>query len=457
MEKKIIIAIVFIVLLVGGGAWYFFHRSHLPEIVAPTSVAPTQQTESVAGAGWSTSTDETQAVQEAVNMMLGKMKKIPDFAFVFCASKYNEEKVLAELQRLLPQTKILGGNSGYGVTTPGGYFWYPLFSQSISILGIATDRIIWGVGIAPSEGLDSKATAKQALLSAIENAGKDVKEKPALVINMPTFDMTQEETLEAVGDLLGPDVPVFGAYAADQGIKGDWRIFTNERIYSHGVVMAVVYTDLKIGFYKEHGFEVTETGGTITKADGKKLIEINNRPAAEVYNELIGGLLTEEVKNPTTTSSSYLTKVRVTSALNPLARVIKKPGQEPFYAPAMVVYILPDRSLQLDIAVQEGDELKILRGDWEILLNRMQTTAQKAMETFAIQKEKILFALDSFCCATNFAIPQSERPKEAQLLKQAIGGEFVGICACGIQCFDPQRKTNTYSSLSNGILIFSEP
>jgi len=48
----------------------------------------------------------------------------PDFAFVYCASGYEEEKVLAEINRLLPGTKIIGGNSGYGLTTPGGYFWY---------------------------------------------------------------------------------------------------------------------------------------------------------------------------------------------------------------------------------------------------------------------------------------------------------------------------------------------
>jgi len=77
------------------------------------------------------------------------------------------------------------------------------------------------------------------------------------------------------------------------------------------------------------------------------------------------------------------------------------------------------------------------------------------MDSFKIEKDKIIFALDSFCCATNFAIPESERPKEAQLLKEAVGDTFVGICACGIQTFDPSMG-NIYTSLGNGILIISE-
>lgn len=454
MNKKIIIIVV-AVLLVGIGVWYFVGRPSVKEALAPFSGSSVEKsTESAASSGWSILANEEQAVDEAVAMMLEKLKKNPDFALVFCASGYNEEKVLAEVRRLLPGTKILGGNSGYGVTTPGGYFWYPAVAQSLSVLGVATPKIVWGVGSASVEGISSRETAKQALLLAMKDAGKKETEKPNLVINISSFGMEHEETLKGIADVLGKDVPIFGAYSADKGIKGDWRIFANDKTYREGVALAVVYTDLKIGFYKEHGFEVTEGGGIATKVDKTKLIEINNRPAAEVYSELIGGLLEKEVENPTTTSAQ-LTKIRVTGALNPLAKIVRVAGKEPFYVPAMIVNILPDRSLQLDITVQEGDELKILRGDWEILLNRLHTTSEKAMDSFKIEKDKIIFALDSFCCATNFAIPESERPKEAQLLKDAVGDTFMGICACGIQTFDPSMG-NIYTSLGNGILIFSE-
>lgn len=452
MNKKVIIAAAAII-LAGAGIWYFTVRS-TPEEVSPEIVAPlAEEAEEVAASvGWSTAENEEQAAGEAAAMMLEQLSTAPDLAFVYCASGYVEEKILAEVNWLLPETKIIGGNSGYGVMTPGGYFWYPIAAQSIGILGVAVPEITWGVGSATTNGLSSSEAAKKALLEAISNAGKGQAEVPDLVINVPSFDMEHDEVLKGVADMFGADVPVFGAYSVDRGVAGDWRVFANNQVFHSGVAMAVVYTDLKIGFFREHGFEMTEKGGVVTKADGKRLIEIDGRPAAEVYNELTGGLFEEEIRNP---EEANVSKARVKSALNPLAKALTVPGEEPFYVPALLIKILPDLSMTLDSVLKEDDELRVLRTDWEILLNRLRTTPQKAMDSYDIKKEKILFALDSFCCATHYTIPESERPKSPQVFKGAVGSApFLVICACGIQTPEPLIG-NLYTSLGNGTLIFS--
>lgn len=453
MNKKIIILIAVAVVLAGAGIWYFIIRPSSQEFLSPVVNPPVEEPkEEVSAVGWSVVKDELQAAQESVAMMLKTLKKNPDFAFVYCASGYEEEKVSAEVRRLLPGTKIIGGNSGYGVMTPGGYFWYPVVSQSMAVLGVAAPNIVWGVGSVSANAVSSREAARQALLEAIKNAGKEKTERPSLVINVPSFNMEHDNILKGIADEFGPEVPVFGAYSVDRGIGGDWRVFANDKVFHSGVAVAVVYTDLKIGYFREHGFEITEEGGTVTKAEGKKLIEIDGRPAAEVYNELIGGLLEEEVKNP---EKANVSKARLTSVLNPLAKVLNIPGREPFYVPALLVKILPDRSMELDTVMAKGDKLKVLRGDWEILLNRLRTVPQKAIDKFKIEKDKIIFALDSYCCATHYVIPETERPKSPQILKESIGGApFIVICACGIQIPEPGIG-NIYTSLGNGILMFS--
>ncbi len=453
MNKKIIIIAVAIV-LVGVGIWYFIGRPDIKEILSPIGVSPVGKTaEPVASVGWSTTTNEEQAVQEAVTMVLGELKKNPDFAFVYCASGYEEEKVLAEVRRLLPQTKIIGGNSGYGVMTTGGYFWNPVAVQSIGILGVASPKITWGVGIVPVNGTSARDAAKQAVLAAIKDAGKKETEKPKLIFSVPSFGIGVENVLKGIADAVGADVPVFGAYSVDKGAAGDWRTFANDNIYHDASAIAVVYTDLKIGYFREHGFEVTEQGGIVTKVEKNRLIEIDGRPAAEAYNELTGGLFEQEIKDP---AKADVSKTRLKSVLSPLAKVLRIPGGEPFYVPALLIKILPDLSLDIDIALEKGDELRILRGDWEILLNRLRTTPEKAMAKFKIEKEKILFAFDSFCCGTHYVIPATERLKSPQILKEAIGNvPFIVTCACGIQTPEPSIG-NVYTSLGNGILIFSE-
>lgn len=453
MDKKIIIVIV-IAAIVGSAGWYFTRHVSPEDMIAPVVVAPPAAPDkSLSGVGWSTLANEEQAVNEAVTMMMAELDGAPNFAFVYCASGYEEEKVLAEVNRLLPGTKIIGGNSGYGITTPGGYFWYPVAAQSFGILGIASPKIVWGVGSSPVDVLSSRDAAKAAVTAAITDAGKTAEDIPDLVISVPTFGMEQENALKGIADVVGVETPVFGAYTADKGIAGDWRLFANDQVYHNGISIAVVYTDFKIGTFREHGFEVTEQGGVVTKADKNTLIEIDGRPAAVVYNELIGGLLTAEVNDPATASVS---KVRVTSALNPLAKVVLDAQGKEYYVPALPVKILADRSIVFDSMFEPGDKLRILRGDWEILLNRLRTTPEKAIAQYGINKDKIIFAVNSFCCATHYALPESERPKSPEILKEGVGDvPFIGVCACGIQSPEPGMG-NMYGSMANGILIFSE-
>jgi len=121
-----------------------------------------------------------------------------------------------------------------------------------------------------------------------------------------------------------------------------------------------------------------------------------------------------------------------------------------------LVKILPGLSLDIGVALEAGDELRVMRGDWEILLSRLRTTPEKAMTKFKIDKEKVLFAFDSFCCGTHYVIPATERLKSPEILKEAIGNvPFIVTCACGIQTPEPSIG-NIYTSLGNGILIFSE-
>ena len=456
MNKKIIIVIAIAIILVVAGVWYLVDRSSMQDILSPTtSFLDEQSGESLSSVGWSALANEEEAAREAVAMMLEKLTVNPDLVFIYCASDYKEEKIVAEIRRLLPGTKTFGGNSGYGVITPGGYFYYPGTSQSLGVLGVASPQITWGVGSAvsaPTNEVSSREAAKQAVLAALKNAGKDMSEKPDLIINAPSFGTEHEEALKGIADAVGEEVPVFGFYAVDRAVAGDWRVFANDDVYHDGVAVTVVYTDLKIGFFREHGFEITEEGGTVTKAEKNILVEIDDRPAGDVYNELIGGLLENEMADP---DSANLSKVRLTNALSPLAKVLRTPGREPFYVPAFLVRIQPDKSLVLDIAVEQGDELRVLRGDWEILLNRLRTTPEKAIDTFDIDKDKILFALNSYCCATHYVVPETERPKSYQILKEAVGdAPFIGTCACGIQNPEPLMG-NVHASLGNGILMFS--
>ncbi|MHC1600020.1 MAG: FIST N-terminal domain-containing protein [Candidatus Methanospirareceae archaeon] len=117
----------------------------------------------------------------------------------------------------------------------------------------------------------------------------------------------EEEILAGIEEVTGKDVPVFGGSSGDNDITGKWKQFANERVYSNGISLTAIYTDLKVGWALEAGYKRSEYRGTITKAEGRTIYEIDNQPAAEVYNYWTGGkVVAEELE----TGCSVLSKTR---------------------------------------------------------------------------------------------------------------------------------------------------
>ena len=461
MSKKFVFGSI-IIILIAVGVWMIIKPN--PRVEKPIEIRPVEKSEVKVGAatGWSVKEDEVEAVNEAVSMMLGKLKSTPDIVFLYPSTAYQKEKVVKEVRRLLPETKLLGDTAPAGVITDAGYFLDR--PQSMAILGVSIPEVTWGVGAASIEKIPPREAAKEALLEAIADAGREVTEKPNFIILAPTIG-TEIESLKGIAEVVGEKVPVFGAHAADVHVEGGKvtdvllhsekvGTFAGDEIYTAGISLAVVYTDLKAVTYLEHGFEITEKGGKITKAEGPRLIEIDNRPAAEVYNEWLGGALDAEVKNPEKARTADIVYKTVP---NWLAKKTKTLAGEDYYFTTMPVAILPDLSLILEIEVEEGDEIYLARGDWEILLNRLITVPQKAIRRFDLKKENIIFALNSFCGATWSLIPLEERPKMPLLLKESLGEKvpFISLISCGIPIFIPELGRNTQTALSEGVLIFS--
>lgn len=460
MSKKFFISLS-IAILAGIGIWYFITQLRvetLPPVITPSPEIPK---EAVASVGWSTAEDEEAAAEEAAVMMLGKLKKDPDFAFVSLAPTYEPKKLLSYLRQHLPKTKILGRITFMGVVTPGGYFADQ--PHSMAILGVATPEITWGISAVQSTNeILSREAAKQAVLEAIEDAGKEATEKPDLILSIPGF-YEGEEALLGISDAVGNDVPVFGAHSVDNEVNPTkWGVFANDKIYSQGVAVGVVYTDLKISYGGESRYEVTEKGGVVTKVVRPVLVnqikipiiaEIDGRPAADVYNEWLGGAIDEMLKDP---EKATLAEVLKIGGANPFGKIVRVPGEEPVYITVGVMGVNPDRSLTIKPSIEEGDEIRLLRGDWEILLDRLRTTPEKIMDKFEIAKEDILFAIGTGFCCSSLIVPTAEWKRGPQLVRGAIGDTpWLIDLPGGNQIFDPRLGRNVDSEFGYIMLIFS--
>ncbi len=397
------------------------------------------------GCGWSDNNDEVKAVEEAVSSVKTQLGgKSPDFAILFSTVGYDSNKVLTEVRRRLPDVQIYGGTSCLAVQTREGF--HVGEKGSLALLAVATGNITFGVGGVNIDDFPSARDAgRAAILAAIDAAGEKGDSKPKIVLMTGSVGH-EEELLAGIEEVIGKEVPVLGGSAGDNAITGEWRQFANANVYNNGVSLTVIYTDLKIGWAYEAGYLRSENRGTITRAEGRRIYEIDNKPAAEVYNKWTG--VAEELE----TGGSILSE----ASYYPLAKVVKTEGKEYTLSIHPLSINATDHSLEVFANVEEGDEVMLMHGDWELLLNRALTTPTNALESETLSKEDVSFGVYTYCAGTMLAIPEDERPKMPVLVKTAIGdAPFIGTFTFGEQGHI-RGVGNVHGNLVNSMVVFTE-
>jgi len=450
---KKIIGIVIIIFLVSVGLYFILSsRNFLKEKPAPVplileEVKKEMPVSTEVGYGWSIKDDSQEAVKEALAKLKKDLQgKTPHFLFLFYTVGYDGKVILNEIRKELGEgTQIYGGTSCLATLTKDGYHLGK--TGSLALLGVASPDYHFGVGgVSLDDFPSAKEAGREAVLLAIKKAGK-IGEKPKLVL-LTAAPGKEEEIILGIEEVVGKEVPIIGGSSGDNDISGKWQQFALDRVYSNGIALAVVYTENKIGFAYEAGYERTERIGKITKAQGRVIYEIDGRPAAEVYNEWTGGLIKEKL----TKGGSVLTK----TTFFPLAKVVPSLIGEPQVISIHPLGVnLPEKSLTVFANVKEGEEIMLLRGNWQILLNRAQITPAKAMNLFHLQKKDVLFSLYTYCAGTMLAIPEGEREKIPLLIKNEIGeAPFLGTFTFGEQGYLPGIG-NRHGNLVNSVVIFT--
>lgn len=408
-------------------------------------VIPEKKEDVYVGYGWSIKDDSSAAVLEAVGLMNNGLKgKSPEYVILYSTVGYDSGVILDELKKLLPGTKLYGGTSTLGVVTGDGL--HIGSTGSLAILGIYSDKIDFGVGAVDMDQYNSPREAGvEVAKRAIKDAGRE-NEKPQLMFIMSAPGQ-EEFILEGIEEVIGKGIPVIGGSAGDNDLTGKWKEFADYKTYSNGIALTAIYTDLKVGWNYEAGYSKSENKGVITKAEGRKIYEIDGKPAAEVYNEWTDGLVTEELEG---NGGQVLSK----ATFYPLARIIHQ-GNDVYYLSINPFTIeMPSKAMTIFTRVEPGYEVLLMHGTWEMLLNRAQTTPRKALLSKNIQSGEGYFGIYIHCAGTMLAIPEDERGKVPILISRELGDTpFIGAITLGEQ--GPLGEHNHHGNLINSMTVFA--
>lgn len=371
---------------------------------------------------WSTARETQDAVAGLWSEVTTALGASPDWVAYYPSVEHNAEIAAAALEEHRGDTAVHGATSCLGVMTGAGF--HTEDGVGMGMLAISDPDGSYGVAAAPL-GDNPQAAAQQALLDAMTDAGR-MGEPPSLVW-LAAVPGAEEALLNGIHDVIGTKVPIAGGSAADNTIEGKWRQFSTAGAHENAVVISVLYPSTPLHHSFHSGYLPTETRGTITSAEGRRVFEIDGEPAGTVYARWSEGAIDDF----TNEGGSIL----AASTMWPLGRAATSADDSDFVL-AHPATLHPDQSIELFADVEEGDDIVLMHGSEQSLVSRAGRVATAALAGGSITPDECAGALVVYCAGCMLAI-QDNMDAVAEEMTQALGGRpFLGMFTFGEQgCF----------------------
>ncbi len=262
----------------------------------------------------------------------------------------------------LPGSALFGGTTCRGVITETGIH----LGETVTAALALHDPDGAYAAAAAAIGTDAHSAARQALEAALEVAGRPY-ESPGLIWTCQPPG-TEEAVLTGYADVVGPACPIMGGSSADEAIAGNWSQFSQAGEHTDCVSTAALFPSRPPGLAFASGYAPTGVSGRATRTQGRRLLEIDGRPAATVYAEWTGGLIDPARPGPVLQQSTPA----------PIARKVGAYAGIDEYLLSHPAAIEADGALVLFTDIADGEMLYGMRGDLESLIARAGRVAAEA-------------------------------------------------------------------------------
>ncbi len=336
--------------------------------------------------------DAVLAVVASCKAQLGAVT--PKAGLLLCGAEMDHAVVLEELERAWPGVPMVGGSSGGEASNQLGFT-----EDSVLLLMLAGDEVEVGVGF----GLDADKDVHAAAAAAVASAQKGLRGPPKVCISICEGDtVSPSEIVDALQQVLGPDVPVVGGAASCTLTRpGFARQFVGRKVFRGAVTVLLLGGRVRVGHGMACGWKPIGKTRTITKAQGNLLMELDGLPAADVYESYIGKV---------SEGSGVLFKH------HPLA--IQEPGNHHFYLRAAYARGPVPGSLWCAGHVPQGVEVRMTEADRSDVLGGAAESLALAAAMYGAGKPQLALM---FSCALRRAVLGTWTEREVDLVRQQVG------------------------------------
>lgn len=364
--------------------------------------------------------DSEEAARAAYEQVSASLGGTPTWIVVAPSVRHDVGVVRKVLAELAPGAAIHGSTSCLGVMTEAGF--HAPDGVGLGLFAVIDPDGAFGVGAARA-GDDSVAASSAATQAAIAAAGR-TGEVPSLLW-LSAAPGAEESVVRGIGAVVGDDVPVVGGSAADNTVSGEWKLFDAAHEYTDAVVVSALFPSSRVVSAFQSGYSPTSKTGRVTRAEGRRILEIDGRPAARVYDEWTDGAIHDALE----AGGNILSK----TTLHPLGRRVGVVGGAPYYRLAHPDSVTADGGLSLFADVQVGDTVVLMEGSVDGLVTRAGRVAHEAMDRASLDATNVAGALVVFCAGCMLTVKDDMETVVAGLREALPNKPFLGVFTFGEQ------------------------
>lgn len=313
---------------------------------------------------------------------------------------------------------VHGATSCLGAMTSDGV------TEALGVFAIEDPDGAYGTAMAPY-GDDPKMAARTAALAALTSAER-LGETPELIWLSCTPGV-EEDVIAGIETVVGTEVPIIGGSAADNSVSGDWFVFDHRSKTSAGVIVSVMFPSAPVSFAYHNGYAPTNKTGAVTKVEGRRVLEIDHRPALDVYLEWTDNAVS------VTGDPDEMQSILSESTLWPLGRKVTELGGVSSFLLAHPAAASPSGAMDLFATVEEGEVLTQMTGTESSLIERAGRVASLARSTGSMENAPISGALMVYCGGCMLSVRNRLEEVVGGVTDSLGGAPFLGTFTFGEQ------------------------
>jgi len=300
------------------------------------------------------------------------------------------------------------------------------------------------------------AAARRALADALNNA--DCPGELPELIWLFQAPGQEEAVVEGLRQIVGDKCPIVGGSSADNDVSGNWSQIGPAGVMTDGVVVAALFPSGGIGYSFQGGYEpagqsgvVTrvayeQTGesGVATRTSGRRIIEIDGKPAVEVYNSWTNGALESKLVDGG--------NILLDTTMCPIAIDAGKIDDVSHFVLIHPESVTEQGELKTFAAIPEGTRVYSMRGNRENLIKRAGRVSAQAIAALPGGASSLAGGMVVYCAGCMLAVDDQMDEVVDSVCGSFDGSPFLGCFTFGEQGFIADR--NVHGNLMISAIVF---